>query len=263
MKRWWIVIALLLSVGLNLGLLAQRARAEKREKASLEALRLEAEKGPEAPNERAGKEPAADAPEANPPAAPATAGEDRPERRPRDPRKRSEPGEDQDPQKPRFLVRLLDRMADDVGVQGQQRQEFIAIHEKFFARTLDLRETQHRRQAALRENLMSPQPDRQLADRQLQELAESQRELEQAFIDSFFDANALLDPGQKARYRRIVAELRRLRWDRPGQDRGGEGFGRGRGRGDRRERGDNEERPRWQKRRDGTGPGPGPADDGS
>lgn len=173
MKRWWLVILLLLSVGVNAGLLAQRGRAEeKRER------------------REAGRRGDRDA--------------------------RGDKGEQARP--PR-LTRLLDRMVEQVGVEGEQRQKFVALHESFFERTLATRERLRQSQKALRDNLASPAPDRALADSQAAEIAAAQKEIEAAFIDNFFAAGALLDEGQKARYSHLVAELHRLRWNRGRRDR--------------------------------------------
>jgi Spy/CpxP family protein refolding chaperone len=169
-KRWLIVVLLLLSVGLNIGLLAQRGR-EKRERQERREARQEARQNPES---RAARE------------------------RP-------------------LLKRLLERMVEEVGVAGEQRDKFIAIHESFFDRTLATREKLRQGQRALRDNLTSPQPDRALADSQAAEIAAAQKEVEAAFIESYFATTAILDQDQRQRYSKLVSELRRLRWDRRGR----------------------------------------------
>lgn len=168
MKRWWIVLLLLLSVGLNAGLLAQR-RHEKREREA----RIE-------------------------------------ERQARAAERRGE----REPQARPLADRLIARLVDKVGVQGENREKFIALQKDFFARTLATRERLRGSQKALRENLRSEKPDRPLADRQLAELAAAQEEIEAAFVDNYFAASALLDQDQQKRYREWIAEIRRNRWDR-------------------------------------------------
>jgi Spy/CpxP family protein refolding chaperone len=169
-KGWLIVALLLLSIGLNIGLLAQRGR-EKRERLDRREARLEARQNPESAESRTARE------------------------RP-------------------LLKRLLDRMVDEVGVEGEQRDEFVAIQESFFDRTLATRERLRQSQRALRENLTSPQPDRALAASQAAEIAAAQKEVEAAFIENFFATSAILDQDQRQRYSKLVSELRRLRWDR-------------------------------------------------
>lgn len=170
MKRWHIVILLLLSVGLNVGLLAQRGR----EKAAREA-RAEARQEARAERTRDGRE--------------------------------------------RARERLLERMVDKIGLQGEQRERFIELHRGFFERTREMREQQRRAERALRENLGSATPDRALAEVQLDEIATAKKEIEAVFVENFFDATAILDQDQKTRYRELVAELRRGRWQGGRRDR--------------------------------------------
>ena len=198
MKRWWLVVLLLLSVGLNLGLLAQRARAEKKAKAALAAEERAAAADPATASLKP----------------PEPEGDTQPqEPQPRNPRPPHE--------KPPFLVKLMNRMANEVGVEGEQREKFLAIQQGFFERTFETREELRRRQQALRQNLVSPQPDRELASRQVEELSQAQKELEQAFLDNYFETTAILDQDQQKRYRRLILELRKMRWDRGAREEAG------------------------------------------
>lgn len=219
MKRWWLVVLLLLSVGLNLGLLAQRARAEKKARAALAAEESAAEARAEAAEAAAAAEPA------TAPAVPTDPnGENQPpEPRPREPQLLENPPRNPRPprEKPPFLVKLMNRMANEVGVEGEKRQKFLAIQQGFFERTFDTREELRRRQQALRQNLVSPQPDRALASRQVEELSQAQKELEQAFLDNYFETTAILDQDQQKRYRRLILELRKMRWDRGAREEAG------------------------------------------
>ncbi len=187
MKRWLPVILLLLSVGLNVGLLIQRNRAAAAREARIEA-RQEARK------------------------------------------ERDREGRD------RVRERLLERMVDKVGIEGAPRDRFVELHRGFFERTREMREQQRRAERALRENLGSATPDRALAEVQLAEIAEARNEIEKAFVETFFTANAILGPDQKARYRELVAELRRGRWQGGRRDRDQD-------RRERRDRREGEEKP--------------------
>lgn len=176
MKRWWLVVLLLLSVGLNLGLLAQRARAEKKARAAQAAEERAAEARAEAAEAAAAAEPAT-APAV--PAAPNGEAQPReaqpPEPQPREPQLLENPPRNPRPprEKPPFLVKLMNRMANEVGVEGEQREKFLAIQQGFFERTFETREELRRRHQALRQNLVSPQPDRTLASRQVEELSQA------------------------------------------------------------------------------------------
>lgn len=213
MKRWWLVVLLLLSVGLNLGLLA-RARAEK--KAALAAELSAAE-------ERAAAEAATLAERASREKADPDGVSEPPETQPREPLQPESPPHNPRPphEKPPFLVKLMTRMANEVGVEGEQREKFLAIQQGFFESSFQTRETLRKRQQALRQNLVSPQPDRALASRQVEELSQAQKALEQAFLDNYFETTAILDQDQQKRYRRLILELRKMRWDRGAREEAG------------------------------------------
>jgi Spy/CpxP family protein refolding chaperone len=173
-KRWILVLLLLLSIGLNLGLLLQRGR-EKKERQERREARLEM---------------------------------------------RGEPGGDSRSRP--LLERLVGRMVERVGVEGEQRERFVAIQENFFSGTVAKRERLRQSHRALRENLSAPQPDRALAETQIAEITAAQKEIEAAFLDNYFATIAILDPDQRERYNRLMSDLRRFRpWERRGRREGG------------------------------------------
>lgn len=170
--RWWLIVLLLASVGLNVGLLAQRSKvrawAERRAAAS----------GPNAPAER----PAGDA--------------------------------KVEGRRPAEALPFIERLADEVGLQGEPRRIFIERQRAFFDRTRELRRALRRQQLQFRERMLEPAADRVELERQLAELAASQQALEKAFVDNYFETRDLLDPGQRERFGKVVHRLRELRWQR-------------------------------------------------
>lgn len=156
MKRWWLVLALLLSVGVNLGLLAAVA-----------ARRLAPRPGPGA--------------EAGLPPRPALAG---------------------DP-----VVRLT-RLADFLGLEGEERRRFIGLQLSFYQETLKLRAEMGEVNRELRRELASRRPDRQRVDRLLERSSRLHLGLERALARNVLASRELLDERQERRYLRLLGRLR-------------------------------------------------------
>ncbi|HEX7186204.1 MAG TPA: hypothetical protein VF756_30545 [Thermoanaerobaculia bacterium] len=165
MRRWWLAIALLLSVGVNLGILA---------------VLLTHRGGPRP------ERPVLDEPEPGRPS-------DRPF--PRD----LDPGEP-----PSRVVRLADRL----GLEGEQRRRFISLQRRFFMETLRLRTERAEIQRELRRELTSPEPDRERVQTLLRESARTFLALEQALARNVIASRELLDPEQEELYLDIVSRLR-------------------------------------------------------
>jgi len=180
-RRWWLVIGLLLSVGVNAGVLA-----------TLAAHRFGAEKQPK-PQKPAEKPiPLPNVPNA-------------------------QPGE------PQRIIRLADRL----GLEGEQRKRFIRLQGSFFAETVRLRTEQAETQRELRRVLAAPQPDRQRIESLLQESGRSFVELERAMAENVMSSRRLLNPEQEREFLRLVASLR------PFGGGGGGGLGQGQRQGQR------------------------------
>lgn len=166
MRRWWLAIALLLSLGVNVGILAvvlaHRARPQ--------------------PDRPVVQEPE-----------PGRPGPDRPF--PRD----LDPGEP-----PPRIVRLADRL----GLEGEQRRRFIALQGRFFTETVRLRTEQAEIQRELRRELISPAPDRERVQGLLRESARTFLALEQALARNVIATRDLLDPEQEEIYLDILSRLR-------------------------------------------------------
>lgn len=192
-KPWLLGLALFLSVGFNLGLLASRwlPAAGPRPSAEGSVQDQGSETGPRAENLASGE---------------ATV------------RARGPEVDRLEGTWPPPLRRMVVRMADELELTGDQRQAFFDLERNFFERTLRQRKQVRMLQGQLRRALGSEPADPDEARRILEHLIEAQRELEQTFVDHVFAARELLDRRQMARYRRFLGHLRRV-----GQELGGRG----------------------------------------
>ncbi len=134
MKRWWLLIALLLSVGINVGILATLAFQPRL---------------------------------AGPAAIPATGGPP-----PADPLA-GDPGVGPSDPLPREgrMPPVVERMADELHLEGEKREAFVEIQRAFFEQTLAARSGMARIQREIRREVTSEDPDRERADRLLAEAA--------------------------------------------------------------------------------------------
>ncbi len=154
MKRWWLVILLLLSVGLNLGILAAIA-AKKAQKP-----------GPREPRPAEAMNPAADP------------------------------------------LPRLPRLADRLGLEGEERRKFIDIQWNLFQQTARLRLQRGEVHRELKRELTREEPDRQKVNQLLGESARIYGAMERALVDSVLSSRDLLGPGQEEEYLRFVGRLR-------------------------------------------------------
>jgi Spy/CpxP family protein refolding chaperone len=154
-RRWWVIIALLLSLGVNLGLVAAVATRKI-------AAR------PDGP------------------------GVERP--RPQD--LGGEP-------LPRFR-----RLADHLGLEGEQRRQFLDLQGQLFEETVRVRMRQAESQREVRRELVSREPDQERIDSLLQQSARDFLTLEQALAKNIVATRAILSPEQEEEYLRIVSRIR-------------------------------------------------------
>lgn len=155
MRRWWLVIALLLSVGLNLGILGA----------------IIARRGP-------GPGP----------------------REPRPPEEMNPPGGDPLPRLP--------RLADRLGLEGEERRKFIDIQWELFQKTARLRLQRGEVHRELKRELTRDEPDRQKVNQLLNESARIYGAMERSLAESVLASRDLLDPEQEKEYLRFVGQLR-------------------------------------------------------
>jgi hypothetical protein len=152
MRRWWLVIALLLSVGLNLGILAAIAARK-------------AQPGPREPRPAEAMNPADDLPR-------------------------------------------LPRLADRLGLEGEERRRFIDIQWELFQKTGRLRLQRGEVHRELKRELTRDEPNRQRVNQLLGESARIHSAMERALVDSVLASRELLGPEQEEQYLRFVGRLR-------------------------------------------------------
>ncbi len=166
MKKWWLVIALALSIGANIGILATRLVATR-----------EVPARPEVEDAGAGGE----VPDAA-----------------------SRP-------LPRRLPPMVLRMADELGLEGERRDAFVANQRQFFKQTLEARARVRQLQLRLRREVTSTEPDRVAVEELLEQLTAARVDLERAFIDNLLDTREILDPEQQRRFQHFLGRLRQAR----------------------------------------------------
>lgn len=185
MRRWWLPLALLLSVGVNAGILGTLA---------VQRLRPEtpAETGGPAPAGRGSRERVPGAERS--PAGERLPGDERP------------PGEL--PPEDRPLPLPLLRLADRLGLEGEERERFLAVQRQFFVAM-----TAERRRLAdlnweLRRELLAPEPNEARVRALLAQVGRTYAALEGAMARNVLDSREILDPHQE---RLFMEFLRRLR----------------------------------------------------
>lgn len=196
MRRWGLWILLVLSLGVNLGVLL--------------TLAVEGRPAGEAPGEGVAE---VDVPEVDVPEGKVREGEllggDAPER----PRGRG--------------MRMLRVLADRLELQGEERERFLTL-QRSFLRTGG--QARHRRlllQRQLRRELTGPEPDRRRIGELIDELVSTQRTLERSLAESVLETRELLGPDRERGYLVFLERLRRRmdgppgRGGRPGHGPGG------------------------------------------
>lgn len=225
MRRWWVTLALLLSLGINLGLLAAVAagrwagRPEAAEAppplappgggrelpvaTSVEVPAEPATEGEEAASRTRGE---ADA------AGPAATGEEAGEGR----RRRGGPhargirhghggghGNGPSGEPP------LGRLADHLGLAGEPRERFVALQRDFLHSHLEARRERARLGIELRRELVAPEPDAARVEELLARIGESYLASERATAAVILRSRELLDDHQQEVYFRFLERLRR------------------------------------------------------
>jgi hypothetical protein len=153
-SRWWLVIALLLSVGLNVGILAAIAA---RRNAPPPAAR-----NPKTPEIAAGRDP----------------------------------------------LPLLPRLADRLGLEGEDRRKFLDIQWNLYQQTSRLRLQLAEVHREVRREVIRDEPDSQRIDRLLNESARIYLALERALVSNVLATRKLLDEDQERQYMIMISRLR-------------------------------------------------------
>jgi Spy/CpxP family protein refolding chaperone len=100
------------------------------------------------------------------------------------------------------------RLADHLGLEGEQRRRFLDLQRQLFEETVRVRMRQAESQREVRRELVSREPDRERVDALLQQSARDFLTLEQALAKNIVATRAILSPGQEEEYLRIVSRMR-------------------------------------------------------
>lgn len=163
MKRWWLAIALLLSLGVNVGVLLTLALG-----------------GGFGEGDRAGF--------TGPPDRPGPV--------------RERPWERDGP--PPEMMRFVDRL----GLEGEDRERFVELQRDFLRTAFEVRRRRMELQRELRRELTAPEPDRERAERLVEEMARTHVALETQLVRTVIESRALLDEEQERRYLHTMGRLR-------------------------------------------------------
>jgi len=203
-KRWWVILALLLSLGLNLGLLATMAGAwwASRHPAQHASVTAPEVDGPGVDGPGLDVDvPAADVPAAGGEGvgAPPQGGLGPPA---------FGPPEGGGPPAGPLTGPPLDRLADHLGLEGERREKFVALQRNLFETLLEAHNRRAYLTAEMRRELIAAQPDRQHVEELIDELGKLHVEIERATASTILDSRGLLDPRQQRLYLQVLERLR-------------------------------------------------------
>lgn len=125
----------------------------------------------------------------------------------------------------RPLPRIFVRMADELSLEGKTKEQFLGLQRRFLRRTISARAELGQTQTQIRRELLAANPDRQVIQTHLKQMAEARLELETAFAENMLDTRELLEPAQARRFLQMIGRLRQDREQfqpgpgRPGQQR--------------------------------------------
>jgi hypothetical protein len=118
----------------------------------------------------------------------------------------------------------LPKLADRLGLEGEERRKFLNIQWNLYQETSRLRLQLGEVHREIRREMTRPEPDRQQVDRLLNESARIYLALERSLVKNILATRELLDPEQERKY---LALIGRLRVPNPGAGLGGPGLGQG------------------------------------
>lgn len=142
----------------------------------------------------------------------------RPREEPR-PRPPAEPALDPRPldQRPGVALRL-DRLADELGLTGETRERFSRLQREFLHSAWALRAQMRNAEAEMRQELFAREPDRARIDEIQGRIDGLRRELDSKLLDTVLASRALLEPAQDVRYLQVVGRLRQAAMGAPTRD---------------------------------------------
>jgi Spy/CpxP family protein refolding chaperone len=163
-KKTWVWVLLLLSLGVNVGILATIGVARfKGDSEPFDSERFDSRRGDQSPDQRM-------------------------------PRERFKPPND--------------RMANALKLEGEEREEFVAIQERFFQSMMEQREGLERIRRQLRAEVVTDQPDEERIEMLLAELGQAHSNLDRVMVDNVLRSRQLLGPEQQRRYFQMLRRIR-------------------------------------------------------
>jgi len=100
------------------------------------------------------------------------------------------------------------RLADRLGLEGEERRRFMQLQGRFFAETVRLRTEQEETLRELRRALTAPEPDRQRIEELTRASARTHLALQQAMVRNVLATREILDPDQERIFLDIISRLR-------------------------------------------------------
>jgi hypothetical protein len=101
-------------------------------------------------------------------------------------------------------------MVDRLGLQGEQRLEFVRLQQELAAKVRAMQPRIERARAELYRELSAPAPDRQRIAQRLTFIGRASAELERAFADTALRSRELLDGEQEQMYLRMLSRRARM-----------------------------------------------------
>ena len=99
-------------------------------------------------------------------------------------------------------------LADELGLEGERRDRFVAVQRRFLEGTWIERRRVLGLQLRLRRELGAPRPDQRTVDELIDQLAAARRELDRGLARTVFETRELLEPEEERLYLRFLDELR-------------------------------------------------------
>lgn len=112
-------------------------------------------------------------------------------------------------------LRMLELLADRMELEGERREHFIALQRSFLETAGEARWRRLELQGQLRREITGPAPDRQRIGELIDQLSGTQGTLERSLAELVLETRELLQPAQERQYLAFLERLRR-RLDGPG-----------------------------------------------
>lgn len=169
MRRWWLVVALVLSLGINIGILA--SMAVHRGAVSHQRHELARERGmvPSSPGRNGGS----------------TSHEER----------------------WRWPQAPLSRLADRLGLSGDKREQFLALQRRLFVETVAARRQFMAKRRELHRELVAEHPDQDKINALSDEVGKQVTVLDRSLAETVLATRKILDPGQLEIYLGFLRRL--------------------------------------------------------